>query len=39
MKNAGSVHGTIEKACQRIEGDIAANSQRQKRYEFVLCVS
>ena len=39
MKNAGSVHGTTEKAMQQIEGDIAANSRRQKRHEFALCVS
>ena len=38
-KNAGSVHGTIEKALQRIEGNIAAISQRQKRREYALCVS
>ena len=39
MKNAGNVHGTIGKALQQIEGDIAANLRRQKRREFALCVS
>ena len=39
MKNAGSVHGTIEKALQQIEGDIVANLLHQKCHEFALCVS
>ena len=38
-KNALCVHGTIEIALERIQRDIAANSRRQKRREFALCVS
>ena len=38
-KNAGSVHGTIGKALQQIEGDVAANSQHEKCHKFTYCVS
>ena len=38
-KNVLCVHGTIEIALERIQRDIAANSRRQKRREFALCVS
>ena len=39
-KNAGSVHGTIGKALQWIEGDMAANSRRQKcrKFAYIICV-
>ena len=37
-KNAGSVHGTIGKALQQIEGDIAANSQPKTPRIRVVCV-
>ena len=36
MKNAGSVHGTIEKALQQIKGDMANSCQ--KCHKFALCV-
>ena len=39
MKNASCVNGTIEIALERIQCDIAANSRRQNRGEFALCVS
>ena len=38
MKNAGSVHGTIGKELQQIEGDNAVISQRQKMQRIcVVC--
>ena len=39
MKNAPCVNRTIEIALERIQCDIAANSRRQNRSEFALCVS
>ena len=38
-KNVPCVNSTIEIALERIQRDIAANSRRQNRGEFALCVS
>ena len=38
-KNAACVNGTIEITLERIQRDIAANSQRQNHGKFALCVS
>ena len=38
-ENTGSVHGTIEKALQQIQGNIMANLQCQKCSKFAFCVS
>ena len=39
MKNASFLNGTIEIALEQIQHDIAANSWRQNRGKFTLCVS